>query len=148
MQIKIKRERARTKQDWVKAAREVHRKMGMVGEKEELGVEKRCGEDGIIVGSVGGLCVLSVLDGHSTSPTHHPNPLLAKTPKRNPHAHATSATRLLFLSYIQPPAVLVFHPPYPQIRLHTTLVHLQPSSASQPGSLRPSPLKGVVVPMR
>jgi hypothetical protein len=42
---------------------EMHRKTGMMGEKEKLGVVKRCGEDGIIVGFVGGLCVLSVLDG-------------------------------------------------------------------------------------
>ncbi|KAG2740772.1 hypothetical protein P692DRAFT_20881172 [Suillus brevipes Sb2] len=69
VQIKIKRERERTKQDWVKAAREVHRKMGMMGEKEELGVEKRCGEDGIIT--------FYITDPSSQSPS-------GKNPKAKP----------------------------------------------------------------
>jgi hypothetical protein len=51
------------KKDWVRAAKEMHTKTRMVEEKEKLGLVKGCGEDGIIVGFVGGLCVLSVLDG-------------------------------------------------------------------------------------
>lgn len=148
MRVKIKKGRARTKKDWVRAAREVHRKVGVVGEKAELGVVKRCGGDDIIVGFVEGLYALSVLDGHSTSPTHPSNPLLAKTPKRNPHAHVTSATKLPFLLSIPSPVVLAPHPLYQQIRLHATPVHPQPSSVYQPGSLRLFPLKGVAVLMR
>lgn len=148
MRVKIKGGMAQATKDWARAAREVHRKVGMVGEKEELGVAKGCGEDGIIVGFVGGLCALSVLDGHSISPTHPPKPLLAKTPKRNPHAHATSATKLPFLSSVPLPVVLAHHLLYQQIRPHTTPVHPQHFSVSQPGSLRLFPLKGVVVLMR
>jgi hypothetical protein len=136
------------KKDWVRAVREVHRKVGMAGEKEELWVVKGCGEDVTIVGFVGGSCVLSVLDGHSTSQTHPPNPLLAKTPKRNPHAHATSATRPPFPSSTPSPVVLALHPLYQQIHLHITPVHPQPSSVSQHGSLRLFPSKGVVMLMR
>jgi hypothetical protein len=133
------------KKDWVRAVREVHRKVGMAGEKEELWVVKGCGEDVIIAGFVGGSCVLSVLDGHSTSQTHPPNPLLAKTPKRNPHAHVTSAMKLPFLSSTPSPVVLALHLLYQQIHLHITLVHLQPFLVSQPGSLRLFPLRGVVM---